>query len=75
MSERRLPAEISQLFERNQEATVYCGNLDNKVDEELLWELFIQCAPVKNVHVPRDKVTGGHSGRWGEDEDADIDGA
>ena len=33
---------LHPLFERNQEATVYVGKLDAKVNEELLWELFIQ---------------------------------
>jgi RNA recognition motif-containing protein len=29
------------LFERNQEATIYVGNLDHKVTEQLLFELFL----------------------------------
>ena len=28
--------------ERNQEATVYIGNLDPQVTEELVWELMVQ---------------------------------
>ena len=55
-------SEISPLFERNQEATLYVGNLDPRVDEDILWELFLQCGPVKNVHVPRDKITALHQG-------------
>lgn len=55
------PPDINQIYERNQEATVYVGNLDSKTDEELLWEIFTQAGPVKNVHIPRDKVTGMHS--------------
>lgn len=51
---------LQPLFERNQEATVYVGNIDQKVNEEILWELFVQCGPVVNVHVPRDKITGEH---------------
>jgi len=51
---------LQPLFERNQEATVYVGNIDLKVTEEILWELFVQCGPVVNVHVPRDKITGDH---------------
>lgn len=31
-----------RLENRNQDATVYVGNLDEKVTEELLWELFLQ---------------------------------
>ena len=48
---------IPSLYERNQEATVYAGNIDAKVNESLLWELFTQCGPVVNVHIPRDKIT------------------
>jgi splicing factor 3B subunit 4 len=36
-------AQILGIYERNTEATVYVGNLDTKVDEEILWELFVQC--------------------------------
>ena len=43
---------------RNQEATLYVGGLDERVDEELLWELFVQAGPLQSVHVPTDKVTG-----------------
>eukprot|EP00976_Prorocentrum_cordatum_P010084 202272-Prorocentrum_minimum.AAC.1 len=48
--------------ERNQEATVYVGNLDPQVTEELLWELFIQAGPVINMYVPKDRVTSLHQG-------------
>lgn len=54
--------DISPLYERNQEATLYVGNLDGRVDEDILWELFTQCGVVKNVHIPRDKITGMHQG-------------
>ena len=30
--------------QRNQDATCYVGGLDDKVDEELLWELFVQAS-------------------------------
>ena len=50
----------ASIEQRNQDATVYVGNLDEKVQEELLWELMIQCGPVVNVHMPKDKVTGKH---------------
>lgn len=46
--------------QRNQDATVYVGNLDDRVSEELLWELMLQAGSVCNVHMPRDKVTGSH---------------
>ncbi|KAL3657773.1 Splicing factor 3B subunit 4 [Phytophthora oleae] len=46
--------------QRNQDATVYVGNLDDRVTEELLWELMLQSGSVCNVHMPRDKVSGAH---------------
>ena len=30
------------ISERNQDATIYVGGLDEKVTESLLWELFVQ---------------------------------
>jgi splicing factor 3B subunit 4 len=57
-----LPPSLTTLFERNQEATCYIGNMDSRVTDEILWELFIQCGPVVNVHVPKDKITGEHQG-------------
>ncbi|CAI5741949.1 unnamed protein product [Hyaloperonospora brassicae] len=46
--------------QRNQDATVYVANLDDRVSEELLWELMLQTGSVCNVHMPRDKITGSH---------------
>lgn len=64
------------LFERNQEATVYVGNLDSKMNEDLVWELFLQCGPIVNVHIPRDKVTNEHQSygfvEFKSEEDADY---
>lgn len=42
--------------EQNRDASIYVGNLDNKVDESLLYELMIQVAPVVGVTIPRDRV-------------------
>lgn len=50
------------VVERNQDATLYVGNLDAKVDEELLWELFVQCGPLASLSFPRDRVTSCHQG-------------
>lgn len=61
---------------RNQEATIHVGNLDDKVTEALLAELFIQFAPVLNIYMPRDRITGMHSSyafvELGSPEDADY---
>ena len=37
---------VDPITERNQDATVYCGGLDEKVSEAVLWELFLQAGPV-----------------------------
>ena len=62
--------------ERNQEATVYAGNLDPSVSEELVWELFLQVGPVVNVYLPKDRVAGAHQGygfvEFRGEEDADY---
>jgi splicing factor 3B subunit 4 len=64
------------LQERNQEATVYVGDLDQKVQESVLWELMLQAGPVVNVYIPKDKITGQHSGygfvEFKSEEDADY---
>eukprot|EP00922_Rhytidocystis_sp_ex-Travisia-forbesii_P018400 GHVS01027328.1.p1 GENE.GHVS01027328.1~~GHVS01027328.1.p1 ORF type:complete len:337 (+),score=42.09 GHVS01027328.1:1324-2334(+) len=67
-------ADISQIYERNQEATLYVGNLDLRVDEELLAELFAQCGPLRNVHIPRDKVTSSHSSYGFVEYENELDG-
>lgn len=35
--------------EKNPEATCYVGNIDLKVTDELMWELFVQVAPVGTI--------------------------
>lgn len=47
---------------RNQDATIYCGNLDERVKDEILFELMLQAGPVVNVHIPKDRVMMAHSG-------------
>ncbi|KAI8818107.1 uncharacterized protein EV422DRAFT_538759 [Fimicolochytrium jonesii] len=62
--------------ERNQDATVYVGNVDDRVSEGLLWELMLQGGPVVNVHLPKDRVTQQHQGygfvEYMTEEDADY---
>ncbi|XP_014673354.1 PREDICTED: splicing factor 3B subunit 4-like [Priapulus caudatus] len=64
------------IAERNQDATIYVGGLDEKVTEALLWELFVQAGPVVNVHMPKDRVTQAHQGygfvEFMGEEDADY---
>ncbi|KAI8988730.1 hypothetical protein BDB01DRAFT_566130 [Pilobolus umbonatus] len=51
---------MAQQIERNQEATIYIGNLDERCTESLVWELMLQAGPVVNVHLPKDRVTQTH---------------
>jgi len=53
---------MAYIEERNQDATIFVGDLDPKVNEAILWELFLQAGPVVNVHIPRDKLTKEHNG-------------
>jgi splicing factor 3B subunit 4 len=54
------PVQVGK--QRNADATIYVGELDGQVNEEILWELFLQVGPVVYVHIPKDKVTNQHSG-------------
>ncbi|XP_031553869.1 splicing factor 3B subunit 4-like [Actinia tenebrosa] len=64
------------IAERNQDATIYVGGLDEKVSETLLWECFLQAGPVVNVHMPKDRITQQHQGygfvEFLGEEDADY---
>ncbi|KAG1819712.1 uncharacterized protein BJ212DRAFT_1342606 [Suillus subaureus] len=48
--------------DRNQEATVYLGNLDERCTDALIWELMLQAGPVVNVHLPKDRISMAHQG-------------
>ncbi|KAG8828983.1 Splicing factor 3B subunit 4 [Serendipita sp. 399] len=48
--------------DRNQEATVYLGNLDERVTDAIVWELMLQAGPVVNVHLPKDRISMSHQG-------------
>ncbi|GAA6011670.1 hypothetical protein JCM11491_004727 [Sporobolomyces phaffii] len=48
--------------DRNQEATCYLGNLDERCTDALVWELMLQAGPVVNVHLPKDRISMTHQG-------------
>lgn len=64
------------ITERNRDATIYVGGLDEKVTEALLWELFVQAGPLVNIHMPKDRVSMTHQGygfvEFIDEEDADY---
>lgn len=49
-------------LDRNVDASLYIGNIDAKVTEALLYELFIQFAPVRFLNLPQDRVLRSHQG-------------
>ncbi|CAO3569811.1 unnamed protein product [Mortierella alpina] len=63
-------------FERNQDATVYVGNLDDRCTDALVWELMAQAGPIVNVHLPKDRVTQMHQNygfcEYVSEDDADY---
>lgn len=64
-------ASLATVDHKNQDATVYVGNLDDSCTEELLAELFVQVGRVQSVYMPKDKLTGTHNG-YGFVEFADV---
>ena len=48
--------------EQDKEATVYIGNLDERVTDSLVWELMLQAGRIVNVHLPKDRVSQSHQG-------------
>lgn len=47
---------------KNQDATCYVGNLEERVTDSIIWELFLQVAPVVSLHIPRDRLNQTHYG-------------
>lgn len=47
---------------KNQDATCYVGNLEERATDSLIWELFLQVAPVVSIHIPRDRLNQNHFG-------------
>ncbi|THW97012.1 RNA-binding domain-containing protein [Aureobasidium pullulans] len=64
------------MAEQDKEATVYVGNLDERVTDQLVWELMLQAGRIVNVHLPKDRVTQTHQGfgfvEFVSEEDADY---
>ena len=62
--------------EQDKEATVYIGNLDERVTDSLVWELMLQTGRIAHVHLPKDRVTQTHQGygfvEFTSEEDADY---
>ncbi|KAF3483602.1 splicing factor 3B subunit 4 [Arthroderma uncinatum] len=63
-------------WEQDKEATVYIGNLDERVTDRLVWELMLQAGRIVNVHLPKDRVTQTHQGygfvEFNSEEDAEY---
>jgi len=68
--------QLTHPREQDKEATVYVGNLDERVSDSLVWELMLQAGRIVNVHLPKDRVTQTHQGygfvEFISEEDADY---
>jgi splicing factor 3B subunit 4 len=53
---------LMRLREQNKEATVYVGNLHERVTPRLLHELMLNAGRVRNVNMPVDRVNSQHQG-------------
>lgn len=63
-------------WEQDKDSTIYIGNLDERVTDSLVWELFLQAGRIVNVHLPKDRVTQSHQGygfvEFNSEEDAEY---
>ncbi|EXJ79636.1 hypothetical protein A1O3_07915 [Capronia epimyces CBS 606.96] len=63
-------------WEQDKDSTIYIGNLDERVTDALVWELFLQAGRIVNVHLPKDRVTQTHQGygfvEFTSEEDAEY---
>lgn len=48
---------MTSFIERD-ERCLFVGNLEERVTEEIIWELFLQAGPLEAVLIPKDKETG-----------------
>jgi splicing factor 3B subunit 4 len=49
-------------WEQDKDKTIYIGNLDERVTDALIYELFIQMGRIQSIHLPKDRVTQTHQG-------------
>ncbi|RMZ86957.1 hypothetical protein DV736_g5818, partial [Chaetothyriales sp. CBS 134916] len=71
-----MAAAAARHWEQDRDSTVYIGNLDERVTDALVFELFLQSGRIANVHLPKDRVTQTHQGygfvEFTSEEDADY---
>ncbi|SJX64748.1 related to spliceosome-associated protein SAP-49 [Sporisorium reilianum f. sp. reilianum] len=63
-------------LDRNQDATCYIGNIDDRATDAIVWELMIQAGPLVDLHLPKDRITQTHQGyafaEFQTEQDADY---
>ncbi|XP_037940910.1 splicing factor 3B subunit 4-like isoform X2 [Teleopsis dalmanni] len=52
----------SDFEEKPNKNTIYVGNIDFNVSEELLWKIFIDAGPIVNINLPKDSDNKRHKG-------------
>ena len=45
-------------MDEEQLRTLWCGGVSEKVDEEILYELFLNAGPLERVSIPKDRESG-----------------
>ncbi|KAK5166191.1 Spliceosome-associated protein 49 [Saxophila tyrrhenica] len=49
-------------YDQDKDSTIYVGQIEERIPDRLIWELFTQAGPVVNVHLPKDRVSQSHQG-------------
>lgn len=52
----------SHHFPKMSSVTLYFGNVDPQLDDSLMYQLFLQFAPIKLLHMPKDRILHTHQG-------------
>ena len=52
-----LKDDVDKNVDEEQLRTLWCGGISDKVDEEILYELFQNAGPLERVVIPKDKET------------------
>ena len=48
--------------EQDKAATIYIGNIDERVSKEVMYEIAVQMGPILNLYMPLDRISQNHQG-------------
>jgi splicing factor 3B subunit 4 len=49
-------------WEQDKEATIYVGNIDERVPKSVIYEIALQMGPILNLYMPLDRISQHHQG-------------